>query len=53
MFGFITDLRKLTKGLGQFSMEFAEYRPMAPNKAQEAVDARNEKINRPTFQVPS
>ena len=53
MFGFITDLRMLTKGQGDFSMEFAEYRPMPPHKAQEAVDARNEKIGRATFEVPS
>ena len=53
MFGFITDLRKLTKGQGGFSMEFLEYRPMTSYAAQEVVDKRNEKLGRETFKIPA
>lgn len=46
MFGFVIDLRKATKGQGEFSMEFKEYRPMAAFKAQKAMDERNSTLGR-------
>jgi len=49
MFGFITSLRMLTRGVGTFSMEFKEYRPMTPHAAQEAINKRCKELNRPPF----
>jgi elongation factor G len=46
MFGFITDLRMATKGQGEFSMEFLEYRPMDAHRAQAAIDKRNAVLKR-------
>jgi elongation factor G len=51
MFGFITDLRKLTKGQGDFSMHFKEYRPMAQYKAQKRMDERNKEQGRKLYQL--
>lgn len=51
MFGFIVDLRKLTKGQGEFSMEFKEYRQMPTHKAQRVIDERNAFLERPTFNL--
>jgi elongation factor G len=51
MFGFIMDLRKLTKGQGEFSMQFKEYREMTAFKAQKVMDERNKILNRPLFQL--
>ena len=48
MFGFITRLRSLTKGVGTFSMEFLEYRPMNVHTAQEIIDRRNKELDRET-----
>jgi elongation factor G len=51
MFGFIVDLRKLTKGQGEFSMQFKEYREMSPYKAQKVMDERNTILNRPLYKL--
>jgi len=53
MFGFITDLRKLTKGQGEFSMQFKEYRTMAPYKAQLRMDERNKELGRKMYKLSS
>ena len=37
MFGYIGDLRSMTSGRGQFSMEFAHYAPCPPNVADEVI----------------
>ena len=50
MFGFISDLRKMTKGQGDFSMEFLEYREMPQHKSQEIANARNEFLKREKFE---
>jgi len=45
MFGYIGDLRTMTSGRGQFSMEFSHYAPCPNNVAEEVikeVKARNE-----------
>ncbi len=39
MFGYIGDLRTITSGRGQFSMEFSHYNPV-PNNVQEAIIAK-------------
>lgn len=51
MFGFISDLRKLTKGQGEFSMQFKEYRPMSAYKAQMRMDERNKDLGRNKYQL--
>lgn len=51
MFGFISDLRRLTKGQGDFSMEFKEYRPMSAYKAQSRMDERNKVLQRKLYQL--
>ena len=51
MFGFIVDLRKLTKGQGEFSMQFKEYRAMSSFKAQKVMDERNTILHRPMFKL--
>lgn len=51
MFGFISDLRRLTKGQGDFSMQFKEYRAMAPYKAQQKMDDRNKTLERKLYQL--
>ncbi len=46
MFGYIGDLRTMTSGRGQFSMEFSHYLPCPKNVAEEVikeVQERNEK----------
>ncbi|MDT8406172.1 MAG: elongation factor G [Methylococcales bacterium] len=46
MFGYIGDLRTMTSGRGQFSMEFAHYLPCPKNVADQVIEetkARNEK----------
>lgn len=53
MFGFISDLRRLTKGQGDFSMQFKEYRPMAQYKAQMRMDERNKELGRTLYQLSS
>jgi len=37
MFGYIGDLRTMTSGRGQFSMEFSHYNPAPRNVADEIV----------------
>jgi elongation factor G len=51
MFGFISDLRKLTKGQGDFSMQFKDYRPMQQYKAQLRMDERNKQRDRPLYKL--
>lgn len=51
MFGFISDLRRLTKGQGDFSMQFREYRPMQSYKAQMRMDERNKELGRTPYQL--
>ncbi|MCK4492713.1 MAG: elongation factor G, partial [Methylococcales bacterium] len=46
MFGYIGDLRTMTSGRGQFSMEFSHYLPCPKNISEEVikeVKERNEK----------
>ncbi|MBR9814452.1 elongation factor G [bacterium] len=45
MFGYIGDLRTMTSGRGQFSMEFAHYSPCPKNVADEVIKAALEKKN--------
>lgn len=51
MFGFISDLRRLTKGQGDFSMQFKEYRPMNTYKAQQRMDERNKEKGYKQYQL--
>ena len=37
MFGYIGDLRTLTSGRGQFSMEFSHYMPCPKNVAEDVI----------------
>jgi elongation factor G len=37
MFGYIGDLRTMTSGRGQFSMEFSHYAPCPKNVADEVI----------------
>ena len=37
MFGYIGDLRTMTSGRGQFSMEFSHYLPCPKNVADEVI----------------
>ncbi len=43
MFGYIGDLRTITSGRGQFSMEFAHYMPCPKNVADEVIKAAEER----------
>ncbi len=43
MFGYIGDLRTITSGRGQFSMEFSHYSACPKNVADEVVAGRKEK----------
>ncbi|MBT8115997.1 MAG: elongation factor G, partial [Arenicella sp.] len=43
MFGYIGDLRTMTSGRGQFSMEFENYQPCPRNVADEVIAAQKEK----------
>ncbi|EPY26022.1 elongation factor G [Strigomonas culicis] len=51
MFGFISDLRRLTKGQGDFSMQFKEYRAMQTYKAQMRMDERNKETGHKLYQL--
>ena len=49
MFGYIGDLRTMTSGRGQFSMEFSHYAPCPKNVSEEviaAAKAREEALNK-------
>ena len=43
MFGYIGDLRTMTSGRGQFSMEFSHYSPCPKNVADEVIKEVNER----------
>ncbi len=43
MFGYIGDLRTMTSGRGQFSMEFETYMPCPKNVADEVIKETNER----------
>ena len=43
MFGYIGDLRTMTSGRGQFSMEFENYMPCPKNVAEEVIKEVNER----------
>ena len=43
MFGYIGDLRTMTSGRGQFSMEFENYQPCPRNVAEDVIAAQKEK----------
>ncbi len=43
MFGYIGDLRTMTSGRGQFSMEFSHYMPCPKNVAEEVIKATKER----------
>ncbi len=43
MFGYIGDLRTMTSGRGQFSMEFSHYNPCPKNVADEVIQAAQER----------
>ncbi|NRB09125.1 MAG: elongation factor G [Richelia sp.] len=43
MFGYIGDLRTMTSGRGQFSMEFSHYAPCPANVAEEVIKEAKEK----------
>jgi elongation factor G len=41
MFGYIGDLRSMTSGRGQFSMEFSHYSECPANVSEEVIAERN------------
>ena len=43
MFGYIGDLRTMTSGRGQFSMEFSHYAPCPKNVAEEVIKEAKER----------
>jgi elongation factor G len=43
MFGYIGDLRTMTSGRGQFSMEFSHYAPCPTNVAEEVIKEAKER----------
>ena len=43
MFGYIGDLRTMTSGRGQFSMEFSHYAPTPNNVAERVIKDVNER----------
>ena len=43
MFGYIGDLRTMTSGRGQFSMEFSHYAPCPKNVSDEVIKAAKER----------
>ena len=44
MFKYATDLRSMTQGRGEFSMEFARYEEVPHESAQKIIDAHNKEV---------
>jgi elongation factor G len=44
MFGYIGDLRSITSGRGQFSMEFEKYAPCPKNVAEEVIEETKKRL---------
>ena len=46
MFGYIGDLRTMTSGRGQFSMEFSHYLPCPKNVAEQVIKETLERLGK-------
>jgi len=44
MFGYATELRTITSGRGQFSMQFEHYEPVPDSIAKEIIEERKEQL---------
>lgn len=44
MFGYATELRGQTQGIGEFSMEYKKHEPVMDHDVQDVIDAYQEKL---------